>query len=325
MKKGYLDLGINLSSKSDHLSTHIEVGYLRLDTTQKAAILNGKSLPLSPTAFSLLSFLMTRSPTVISVDQILSHVWKDKIVNRDTVKQQIKLLREQLGEAGEYIQSVRGHGYQIVQPNHYSSNPDNNNQPSSTLSWSKLLNSTRVFSRLDNKKWLLAGLFLFSLAAIMVGTLMSRSTSISVPIKVVILPFEHIGQVESTLPRIMQDELVTRLSRNRNARVVAISVTNNTINDVFTHKDYSEELNVDLIFEGVVYEQNLRSEKSTIEKSKPKNYRVNIRAIWTHDGTTVWRDNILVKTNDIHEIINQVSVKATKFLKKKTDYYSRNT
>ncbi len=69
---------------------------------------------LTALEFRLLSTLIDRRNRVQSRDTLLSDVWGLQLhVETRTVDTHIKRLREKLGEAGEYIHTVRGVGYAL--------------------------------------------------------------------------------------------------------------------------------------------------------------------------------------------------------------------
>lgn len=79
---------------------------------------DGRKETLAPKDFSVLKQLIDSSPRVLSRDEILSEVWgEEKFPSNRTVDNSILRLRQTLGaQAGPWIRSVRGIGYQWMQP-----------------------------------------------------------------------------------------------------------------------------------------------------------------------------------------------------------------
>jgi DNA-binding response OmpR family regulator len=78
--------------------------------------LEGETVNLSATEFSLLLFLVKNRGTVFSRDAILDHVWGENYFgDYRIVDTNIKRLREKLGEAASCLQTVRGVGYCLVE------------------------------------------------------------------------------------------------------------------------------------------------------------------------------------------------------------------
>lgn len=75
---------------------------------------NGDEVVLTPTEFSILRFLAERPGWVFSRAQIISSVHGDGFAVTDrSVDVQIVGLRKKLGDAGRYIETVRGVGYRF--------------------------------------------------------------------------------------------------------------------------------------------------------------------------------------------------------------------
>ena len=65
--------------------------------------------------FNLLATLMSRKGRVQTRDRLLTDVWDIHAdVTTRTVDTHVKRLREKLGQAGEYIETVRGVGYRFA-------------------------------------------------------------------------------------------------------------------------------------------------------------------------------------------------------------------
>ena len=72
-------------------------------------------MPLSPTEFRLLRYLLMNSERVVSKAQILSHVWGyDFFGDPGVVETYVFYVRKKLGAAGaRLIHTVRGVGYTL--------------------------------------------------------------------------------------------------------------------------------------------------------------------------------------------------------------------
>ncbi|MBF0215906.1 MAG: winged helix-turn-helix transcriptional regulator, partial [Candidatus Omnitrophica bacterium] len=97
-------------SKKDILTR----GMLRVNIPKHKITVNDKEAELTPMEFDLLVKLMERPGRVQTRDQLLSEVWD---INADvytrTVDTHIKRLREKLGKAGKFIETVVGFGYRF--------------------------------------------------------------------------------------------------------------------------------------------------------------------------------------------------------------------
>jgi two-component system OmpR family response regulator len=94
---------------------------LELDPVGHQVLRSGRAIPLSPTEFKLLEYLMANADRVLSKPQILDHVWAyDFGGDLSIVESYISYLRRKLdsGEDGapKLIHTVRGIGYVLRRP-----------------------------------------------------------------------------------------------------------------------------------------------------------------------------------------------------------------
>lgn len=76
-----------------------------------------KEVSLAPTLFTLLKYFIDHQNQVLSKDAIIANVWKGKIVVEANVNQNIKKLRDVLGDSAnnpKYIETVTGEGFRFI-------------------------------------------------------------------------------------------------------------------------------------------------------------------------------------------------------------------
>jgi two-component system phosphate regulon response regulator PhoB len=89
---------------------------LRLDIPRHQATVKGKPIDLTATEFRLLTVLAQRRGRVQSREQLLQDVWEyDNLIDTRTVDTHMRRLREKLGVAAKYLDTVRGVGYRFVE------------------------------------------------------------------------------------------------------------------------------------------------------------------------------------------------------------------
>jgi len=94
----------------------LQFGMLRVDRAAHRVWVDGHEVELTALEFKLLLTLHDRRNRVQTRDALLSDVWKiDADVTTRTVDTHVKRLREKLGNAGIYIQTVRGVGYRFAE------------------------------------------------------------------------------------------------------------------------------------------------------------------------------------------------------------------
>jgi two-component system phosphate regulon response regulator PhoB len=93
-----------------------QFGNLRVDRGAHRVWVAGLEVELTALEFKLLLTLHDRRNRVQTRDALLSDVWKiDADVTTRTVDTHVKRLREKLGAAGIYVQTVRGVGYRFAE------------------------------------------------------------------------------------------------------------------------------------------------------------------------------------------------------------------
>jgi two-component system phosphate regulon response regulator PhoB len=97
----------------------LAVGSLKLDPTTHRVTAAGQPVPLGPTEFRLLRFLLARPERVHSRAQLLDQVWGDHVyIEERTVDVHIRRLRLALEpfKLDQLIETVRGTGYRLAAP-----------------------------------------------------------------------------------------------------------------------------------------------------------------------------------------------------------------
>ena len=91
-----------------------EFGRLRIDRSAHRAWVADKEVELTALEFKLLTILLERRDRVQSRSSLLEVVWGITAdINTRTVDTHVKRLREKLGAAADYIETVRGIGYRF--------------------------------------------------------------------------------------------------------------------------------------------------------------------------------------------------------------------
>jgi len=98
----------------------LHAGSLRVDLGAHIVTLDGREIDLTPTEFRLLATLMERRGRIQSRRQLLSEAWNEDSTaaarhQTRTVDMHVRRLRGKLGNAGDWIETVRGLGYRFQQ------------------------------------------------------------------------------------------------------------------------------------------------------------------------------------------------------------------
>lgn len=95
----------------------LRVGEIRLDRVRYEVLVHGKPVEFTATEFNLLALLIERRGRVQSRDTLLNDVWGyESLIDTRTVDTHIRRVREKLGTAADCIETIRGFGYRIVDP-----------------------------------------------------------------------------------------------------------------------------------------------------------------------------------------------------------------
>ena len=90
----------------------LRIGAIEIDPGSQQVTKAGVAVPLSPTEFRLLEFMMRHPGRVFSRAQLLDSVWgNESYIDERTVDVHVGRLRKALGHGRDPIRTVRGSGY----------------------------------------------------------------------------------------------------------------------------------------------------------------------------------------------------------------------
>ena len=89
-------------------------GTLCVDASRHIVTVEDREVNLTQKEFEVLCLLLRNRGQVLSRDRLIGEVWGYSFAGESrTVDVHIRTLRQKLGEAGSYIETVRGYGYKI--------------------------------------------------------------------------------------------------------------------------------------------------------------------------------------------------------------------
>ena len=92
----------------------LRCGILEVDPGQHIVRVRGQGTVLTQKEFEVLCLLLRNPGQVLSREQLIENVWGYAFTGESrTVDVHVRTLRQKLGEAGAYIETVRGYGYKI--------------------------------------------------------------------------------------------------------------------------------------------------------------------------------------------------------------------
>jgi two-component system KDP operon response regulator KdpE len=113
---------VRLAHPAKRPVTTMRIGKLTIDLARKRVRLRGRWVSLPPTQYRLLTVLAQHRGEVVGYRELLKEVWGysgDENEARELLKVHVRLIRRKLGlnpQTGEYLRSVRGFGYMLVNP-----------------------------------------------------------------------------------------------------------------------------------------------------------------------------------------------------------------
>lgn len=103
-------------SVSAEKAERFQVHELLIDLPRHLVTVQGRSVELTATEFKLLTVLAQRRGRVQSREQLLRDVWNyDNVIDTRTVDTHMRRLREKLGRAARFLDTVRGVGYRFAE------------------------------------------------------------------------------------------------------------------------------------------------------------------------------------------------------------------
>jgi two-component system phosphate regulon response regulator PhoB len=103
---------VAVAASQASVASELEFGALRIDPEAHRVFFAGEEIVLTALEFKLLATFMERRGRVQTREVLLQDVWEIQAnVMTRTVDTHVKRLREKLGDAGAYIETLRGVGY----------------------------------------------------------------------------------------------------------------------------------------------------------------------------------------------------------------------
>ena len=103
-----------LLRRTERMEPTYRVGCLSVDPSRHTVTVEGQEVVLTQKEFEVLCLLLRSSGQVVSRDKLIEEVWGYAFAGETrTVDVHIRTLRQKLGAAGRYVETVRGYGYKM--------------------------------------------------------------------------------------------------------------------------------------------------------------------------------------------------------------------
>jgi adenylate cyclase len=308
-----MDIQARMSSEDTY-----QAGDLWIDVGRQIVLgRNGVQIPLPRLSFDLLVALARAHPKLLTVEELMDHVWSPAVVNPETVGQRVKLLRHSLGEDPRnprYIVGVRGRGYRMdaAVTRGPSISVDRGVAALRSAAISRATAASRALGVLVRRRpWSLvfAGILLV-LAAAGIDRFWSHKTEDSSlvaaasPRSVAVLPFVDLSEKgdQGFFADGLTDELINRL-----ATIPGIDVAAKTSSFHFKGKqaaihDVAKALRVAHILEGSV-------------RTSGKELRITAELVRIDNGYHVWSGSFDQPLSDIFKVQDKITAAVIQALK----------
>lgn len=103
-----------LLRRTERAGGPLHLGCLEVDPDRHTVLVEGREVALTQKEFEVLCLLLRSRGRVLSRETLIQQVWGYAFTGESrTVDVHMRTLRQKLGPAGAYIETVRGYGYKI--------------------------------------------------------------------------------------------------------------------------------------------------------------------------------------------------------------------
>lgn len=307
----------------------LKIGEWRVDSALDEIARDGTTVKLEPRAMQLLIRLAESAGDVVSVDDLLTSVWKDVVVTQDSVYQAVAALRRALGDDPKdprYIANVVRRGYRLIAPVELGGDLSEATVRDAPAAQTPTA-GTPVVSKLGSLRLglIAAGLVI----AIILGVLVAlgifatkpavtaarplvTSPSIATDLSVAVLPFDDLseGKDQGYLADGLTEELINRLST-----IAGLNVAARTSSFYFKSKqptlaDVGHVLGVAHVLEG-----SIRKNGDTL--------RVTTQLVRVASGYQEWSQTFDRPLRDVFKVEDDITGAVLQALKLSIIYHFR--
>ncbi len=101
------------------MTTNFLFGDIEVRPGHNTVVKSGDAHTVPPRMMDVLLYLIENRDRVVSADELLDQLWKDRVVEESTIHRQISQIRTTLGDSAKepiYIRTVTKRGYQVIAP-----------------------------------------------------------------------------------------------------------------------------------------------------------------------------------------------------------------
>lgn len=104
----------NYESKKNSNENIVSYGELKVSFDSSEAYRKGEKIDLSPREYKILRLFLDNKGKILSNEQIINCIWGVAYANSGMLRVAIKRLRSKIDPQNEYLKTIRGKGYKLV-------------------------------------------------------------------------------------------------------------------------------------------------------------------------------------------------------------------
>ncbi|VAW38209.1 Adenylate cyclase [hydrothermal vent metagenome] len=264
-----------------------------INTDNFQLLKNDESLSIEPQVFNIILYLVENQDRVISRNELLEAIWKDKIVSDSSISNYIKSARKVLDDDGQkqaVIKTIHGRGYQFIAEYDSRDKTDSSQKTYSKSKFESTLKRLFLLGVVLVSSYVIWDLFQNKMEQTENITLESEDKSIAV------LAFDDLSPEsdQAYFSEGISEELLNLFTKIPDLRVASRTSSFSFKNKDVTLEQIGKELNVSYIMEGSV-------------RKSAKKIRVTAQLIRVNDGSHVWSQNYDYQLQDIFKIQDEIS------------------
>lgn len=263
---------------------------------------------LQPQVMDLLVYLCRHQGEVISTDELLSHIWGDRVVTRSSIYSSLKQLRSALGDDvrdPKYIATIPKRGYRLIADVDFAGEH--------SLAGVEVANvgETRRFRAKGSPVRVLSlAAILFILIAVLLAshyrTAPGEAGVAPQPPperSIAVLPFKDLspGKVNQHFSEGVSGEIINMISRHPNLKVVGRTSSFQFRDPEIDLREIGRRLGVAFVLEGSIYRED-------------DHFRISAYLTEANEGNEVWSRHFDTPIDDVIDIQEQIAASIVKEL-----------
>jgi len=276
-----------------------------INTNNFQLLKNNEALAVEPQVFNIILYLVENQDKVVSRQELLEAIWKNKIVSDSSISNHIKSARKVLDDDGQkqaVIKTIHGRGYQFIASCECSEKPG----PESDLNTKKTHESTPKFTKylqlLAILLLVLIGFWLINLNTEPLDP--SENPSENLEKSIAVLAFKDFSpnSDQAYFAEGMSEELLNLFTQIPGLRVASRTSSFSFKNKNVRLEKIGKELNVNYVMEGSV-------------RKSGKQLRITVQLIRVKDESHIWSETYDHDVQDIFKIQDEIAIAVTEQLK----------